>query len=117
MQSASEQGIQKSILDYLRLKKYVAFKHHSTGSGVRNGKAFFFSHSEKGISDIIACSREGRFIAIEVKKPGGKPSEEQLDFLERVNQNGGIGILAYSLDDVIGKVGDTNKGRSLARVG
>lgn len=105
----SEKDIQKSILDYLRLKKYVAFKHHSTGSGVRNGQTFFFAHSEKGISDIIGCSKEGRFIAIEVKKPGGKPSEEQLEFLEGVRQCGGIAILAYSLDDVIGKVDDARE--------
>jgi hypothetical protein len=106
MRNEKEQDIQKAILDYLRIKKFVVFKHHSTGSGIRDGKAFFFAYSEKGISDIIACSKTGRFIAIEVKKPGGKPSPEQLEFLERVNSNGGIGILAYSIDDVIGKVDD-----------
>jgi len=107
MQKEKEQDIQKSIIDYLRLKKYVVFKHHSTGFAVRDGKIAPFRYGEKGISDIIACSTKGTFVAIEVKRAKGKPTTEQLDFLRDVIRNGGIGILAFSLDDVIGKVGDT----------
>jgi len=106
MINETEQDIQKVIIDYLRLKKFVCFKHHSTGSTIRDNKAVFFKHGDRGIADIIACSPRGLFIAIEVKKKTGKASPEQLEFLERVNESGGIGILAFSLDDVIGKVGD-----------
>jgi len=106
MKKTTEQDIQKSIIDYLRIKKYVVFKHNSTQFGVRNGERFAFTNGTKGISDIIACSPRGTFVAIEVKKPGGKPTPEQLEFLERIKQTEmGIGILAYSLDDVIDKVG------------
>ncbi len=58
----------------------------------------------KGISDILACSPIGQFWAIEVKKPGGKPSSDQIAFLSRVRANKGIAILAYSIDDVIDKL-------------
>jgi len=108
MKQTTEQNIQKSIIDYLRLKKYVVFKHNSTQFGVRNGERFAFTNGTKGISDIIACSPRGGFVAIEVKKPGGKPTPEQIDFLERVSKNMGIGILAHSIDDVIGKVGESS---------
>ena len=101
-----EQDIQRSILDYLRIKKFVVFKHNSTQFGVRDGKGFAFSSADKGVSDIIACSKSGRFVAIEVKKPGGKATPEQVEFISRVKLNGGIGIFAYSLDDVMGKVGE-----------
>ena len=101
MKDLSEQDIQKIIIDYLRIKRYVVFKHHSTGSTVREGKAVFFKYGEKGISDIIACSPKGTFVAIEVKKKGGKTSPEQLDFLARVKACGGIAILAHSLDEVL----------------
>ncbi|MEX2053934.1 MAG: VRR-NUC domain-containing protein [Candidatus Colwellbacteria bacterium] len=104
MREPSEQEIQKSILEYLRIKKYVVFKHHSTGSTIRNGEAVFFSHGEKGISDIIACSPKGNFTAIEVKKRGGKPSTEQLEFIERVKANGGTAFVAYSFDDVYNEI-------------
>jgi hypothetical protein len=50
---------------------------------------------EKGISDILACSPIGQFWTIEVKKPGGKPSSDQIAFLSRVRANKGIAILAY----------------------
>lgn len=101
MQKETEQGIQKIIIDYLKLKKFIVFKHRNVGIYKQKTKKYIpLSFGEKGISDIIACSTQGLFVAIEVKKKGGKPSENQLEFLERVRRNGGIGILAYSLDDV-----------------
>src|SRR3990167_1185049 len=104
MNDPSEQDIQKQIIDYLRIKKYVVFKHHSTGSTIREGKPVFFAYGEKGISDVIACSPQGTFVAIEVKKRKGKASPEQLDFLARVKDCGGIAILAFSLDDVMAEI-------------
>ncbi len=108
MRNISEQEIQKSIIDYLKLKKFIVFKHRNVGIYKQDtGKYIPLSFGEKGISDIIACTPKGTFVAIEVKKPGGKPSPEQLEFLERIKQTEmGVGILAYSLDDVIGKVGE-----------
>jgi hypothetical protein len=32
---------------------------------------------------------------------GNRPSPDQLEFLDRVHQNNGIGFVAYSLDDVM----------------
>lgn len=97
----TEKEIQKAIIDLLRLKKYVVFKHHSTGFTIQNGETRTFRYGDKGISDIIACSPSGRFVAIEVKKKGGKVSDEQLAFLASVRQRGGLALLAYSVDDVL----------------
>jgi hypothetical protein len=54
----------------------------------------------RGVSDLLVCY-QGRFIAIEVKRPGGRVSPEQERFLERVRAAGGIGLVAYGVDDVI----------------
>jgi len=55
----------------------------------------------KGISDIIGVWN-GRFIAIEVKRPtGGIVSPEQNAFIMRIKQAGGIAFIARSVDDVI----------------
>jgi len=54
----------------------------------------------KGISDILGVY-QGRMLCIEVKKPGGRVSPEQRAFLDRVNDEGGIGFVAYSVDDVV----------------
>lgn len=96
-----ESDIQKSIIDYLRLRDFIVFKHHSTGFKVVKGKAIPFKYGDRGISDIIGLSNTGQFIAIEVKRKGRKPSTEQIDFLKKVKEHKGISILAYSLDDVM----------------
>lgn len=49
-----------------------------------------------GSSDIIGIAPGGRFIAIEVKRPGGKPTEQQVIFIDFINKMGGFGII---LDD------------------
>jgi len=59
---------------------------------------------EKGVADIIGCWK-GRMIAIEIKKPGGKATHAQLSFLECVNQAGGIGFVADSIEVVIRELG------------
>lgn len=105
MREETEQGIQKTIIDYLKLLNFIVFKHRNVGIYKKDtGKYIPLSFGEKGISDIIACSPKGIFCAIEVKKPGGKATPEQLEFLERVKAAGGIAILAYSIDDVLGIV-------------
>lgn len=41
-----------------------------------------------GIPDLILCLK-GKFIAIELKKEDGKPSELQLYNIEKIKQSGG----------------------------
>ncbi len=69
--------------------------------------------SKKGTSDILVCY-EGKFIAIEVKRPGwmppGRASKsyqhyyQQKDFLDQVNNAGGLGFFATCIEDVIKKM-------------
>lgn len=53
----------------------------------------------KGSSDILACIK-GRFVAIEVKVGRDRLRPEQKAFAEIVARNGGVVILASSLEDV-----------------
>ncbi len=92
----------KRLTPETMLKKSIKDLLHSLG-------IFHFSvlqglGSYPGTSDILAVYR-GRFVAIEVKAPGGHPSGNQRLFLERVRSGGGIAILAYSVDDVIRGLG------------
>lgn len=54
----------------------------------------------KGISDILGIHK-GRLLAIEVKRPGGKPTTDQVAFIDRVNEEGGIGFVADNVDEVV----------------
>ena len=100
MKDPTEQQIKKVIADYLRYKKFIVINHRNVGIKKENGSYIPLPAGEKGISDIIGCSPRGTFVAIEVKKKGGRPSPDQLIFLERVRQSGGIGILAHCFEDV-----------------
>ena len=85
---AKEKDITNAILKYLKsLNNCFAFKEH----GGMYGTA--------GIPDIICCLN-GRFIGIEVKRPGGKVSKLQEVTMKKINTAGGIAFVAYSVDDV-----------------
>ena len=84
---------EKQITDNIR--KYLSIKN------IWHWKQWQGPMSQpRGVSDIIGILH-GRLLAIEVKKPGGKLSLFQERFLENVNKRGGIGFVAYSVDDVI----------------
>ena len=57
----------------------------------------------RGVSDIIigVIPPSGRFLAIEVKRPGGKPLAEQQQLLDTISEAGGLAFVACSVDDVI----------------
>jgi Holliday junction resolvase len=83
-----EQDIQKDILDYLRSVGALPFKQNQIGI-----------YAEKGVPDILACYC-GRFIAIEVKIPGKKPTKIQQHYLDTLDAIGGFAIRADCVDDV-----------------
>lgn len=47
-----------------------------------------------GIPDILACIN-GKFVAIELKGPTGKPTELQKYNIARINESKGIGLILY----------------------
>ena len=100
MKKILEKDIQKSILDYLRMNGFMAWKSVSTGiAGGGKDKTRFYSMGQKGLSDIIAL-KDGATIFIEVKTDKGVLTDNQKKFLEDVRRKGAIGIVARSIDDV-----------------
>lgn len=80
-------------------------------------KGFYrFNTLPKGLSmsDLAGQLRDGRFFALECKRPGWKkPSDDreqaQAAFLARVNENGGIGRFFTSVEEALDAVGFNNK--------
>ena len=65
-------------------------------------KGFFYKTSDKftaGIPDII-CGIRGRFVAIELKAPGGKATKLQLYAMKKIAAAGGLVMICNSLEDV-----------------
>ncbi len=54
----------------------------------------------RGTPDIIACSTDGKFVGIEVKKRYEKVSLAQEHNLQKIIDNNGIAIVARQLSDV-----------------
>ena len=45
--------------------------------------------------------RDGRTLAVDCKRPSGKPTPEQIAFLRCVRANGGVALVARSVDDLL----------------
>ena len=103
--SMLEKHIQSQILAYLRLKGVFHWRQNTGAVNIqgKNGNRFV-RFGKPGISDIIGIYN-GRFLAIEVKTQKGRLSEHQKVFLKDVEDNGGIAIVARSVEDVIKGLG------------
>ena len=85
-----EKSVENEIKQYLFSKGIYHFKVH--------GSKFM----EPGIADIIACVH-GHFVGIEVKRPGAKneQSEVQKVHERNVKKSGGTYLLVDSLQEVV----------------
>lgn len=67
----------------------------------------FIPSPVRGVPDILGIAsekilkRKGVFVGVEVKDQYRKPSQDQIEFLKHINVMGGIGIVAYSIEDCI----------------
>lgn len=113
VKESGPEGITASILQYFKECRpdILAWKHWSG------------AFSKEGISDILGIMKRnailskveitdkgfarevrfpcGQFLAIEVKRPGKNPTSAQQRFLDNVNDAGGLGFCAHSLEEAI----------------
>lgn len=54
-----------------------------------------------GSADVIGIAPGGRFLAVEVKTPKGRPTKEQLRFIDAVKNAGGIAGIARSVEEAL----------------
>jgi Holliday junction resolvase len=85
----TEQQVQRKIIKWLEDNDYYVVK--------------VISASKSGVPDILACSPDGKFVAIEVKTPQKKNNTSKLqDYnLNKIRECGGIAFVAWSVDEVI----------------
>ena len=96
-----EQNIQKSIMLALSEAGCVVFRNN-IGS-YTNSDGYFIRYGVGGVggSDLIGWTAAGRFLAVEVKSPKGRPTKDQLNFIEAVKLAGGIAGVCYSVQDAL----------------
>jgi len=94
----SEAMVLKDVTHFLTLKGVYFWRNNSGAYKSESGA--FVRFGKKGTSDIVGVYPGGRFFAVECKKPGGKLSDEQIEFLKSVRLHGGVVCVAESVDDV-----------------
>lgn len=93
----TESEIKRLICDWITAAGGLVWLH------ARNGRIKKSKYLKPGIADILGVWKS-RPLAIEVKKPNGKVSDEQTAFLTDFNARGGIAFVARDLGDVIRKL-------------
>lgn len=98
----SESDVLKQILEYLKLKGFLAWRNHTQAVLRTIGKNTYFTpNSNKGAPDILGVFPDGKMFAIEVKTPGKKLDKYQVVWRDRLLTSGVKWTIAHSLDDVM----------------
>lgn len=108
----SEQDRLGQIVDYLRHEQArgrVAWFARINGGGMfdRTGRFLRFywlylsgkKPAGKGKADLEGQLPDGRYFALEVKKPGEKPTPEQVKFLTMVRDNNGLSAVIVDYNE------------------
>ena len=100
----TEAAVLNAVLRALRIHPAVAW-HGRFNSGAQvigegNQRRYVRFSTVKGLSDVAGQLKDGRFFAIEVKRPSGRVTDEQMSFINQVNKNNGIAFVARSVSDV-----------------
>lgn len=82
--TVTEAAVKTGVLKWLNLGGYAITKHQS-------------SYGKRGTPDVLAC-RKGRFLAIEVKRPGKTPDPDQLGEMRRWQEAGALVGWVQSVD-------------------
>jgi hypothetical protein len=62
---------------------------------------YFVRFGFKGISDIIGIMPGGRFLAVECKVPGRKPTPEQERFIGEISRKGGAALVVHDAAELM----------------
>ena len=86
----SEQKVQAKILKWLNDKGFYTVKT--------------IVSNKKGVPDILACSPQGRFVAIEVKYGANKASKLQEYNIQQIKKRGGFAIVCWDLETLVNQL-------------
>ena len=97
----TESDLVRASLMYLKSKNVMAWRNNTGAWKV--GK-HYIRFGSPGSGDIFAVLPKGRFLSIEAKLPGKKPTPEQVEWQKQVIKSGGFAWLIYSICDLEGLI-------------
>ncbi len=101
----TEHEIQNTILERLKYIPRAFFWRENSGlmTAEYKGVKRMWRAGIPGIADIMGIF-DGYLVAIEVKRPGKKPSQDQLAFKRRIEECGGIYIVSTDAIQVVSQI-------------
>lgn len=96
---ATEAAIQKQIIDYLTMVGCTVIRINSGSLKLGSGRVRL---AEAGTPDLLAITRRGRHVWIEVKTPTGTLRDAQRAWIDEHLSRGCDVIVARGVDDVKG---------------
>lgn len=103
----TEADVLATVLQYLALLERTGrlawHARMNSGAGrltTPNGASQWLRFGFPGAPDVMAQTTDGRFVALEVKRPSGRVRPEQAEFLAKVERHGGIAAVVRSVEDV-----------------
>jgi hypothetical protein len=102
----AEQIEQIKVFDYLRFEGLDGYAFHvanERSTSPQHGAILKRMGVTKGVPDlfILKPSRGFNGLAIELKVKPNKPTDEQLKFLETLNENGYLAVVRYGANEAI----------------
>ena len=98
--SLSEHEIQNEIRVALS-KDCIIFRVNVGAAYTKDGR-FLKTGVPKGFSDLFGVrKKDGRAVFIEVKTAKGKPSEEQMNFIEKMRNVNAVAGICRSVEDAV----------------
>lgn len=95
-----EHRIQNEIRE--AVSPYCIIFRANVGCGKTIDGRYFSTGLPKGFSDLFGVRiRDGRAVFIEVKAPNGRPSREQVHFIQQMRSLGAVAGICYSTEDAI----------------
>jgi hypothetical protein len=101
---ATETEIKKDI--HARLRTILPRIVRVQAGRFRGASGRVVHAAEPGTPDLLGFCDHGRIVAIEVKKPGGVATTEQVEFLAAVCVAGGLGAICTSAEGAVQLVSD-----------
>jgi hypothetical protein len=104
MKAPRETDLTKACLQLLALRGVLCWRQNSGAAVFGQGKARRFvqmTRGVKGISDILGIlPPAGRFLAVECKRPGNKPTADQQGFLDAITAAGGAALVVHDVAEL-----------------
>ena len=88
-----------SCLSLLCILGIYAWRNNTGALFDKRGRVVKFGL--KGSSDIIGICPDGRFLAVECKRQGGRVRPEQIDFIEKIKKHGGVAGVVHDTDELM----------------